>query len=768
MTAVIRSLAAALAAIAALAAVAASPAPAESAAAPRGSTSQGERATVKYSKGKVKLSLTWRADCHDGGEAFRGTVSVPSGLRLHGKRFGVSEQGREDGADGVAVAYRASLKGRVRRRLVKGTWRLTVSGTYADGGRFSCDTGVVRFTVKVRRRSKATAGVAATSKLLKLTFRSPGRRTAPGRGGGPAQAGPRPPAPPAPPPATTPDPGAPRPGAKGLILYQQRACHGAPAVGTPLAGAQVYFEDVPSGAQTGPTTTGPDGAFNMAERPSGSGPVRVLVMLESDRIRVTPFGQELFPYRIDAGLFPGDGTTFHLADGPPSAVSNIFMTLNQFARAADEMSPLPPPQVTARARWTPDLRGWLGDGGTSTSNTEPLIRVGGKADGSEQDAWERFALGHEYGHQVLRALTGPRVNAFDIHDGYATYPDNPELPYSEGFANFFAALVDGPNVWRGDDGDADGCDHYADISAKPATGFIGDVVELTLPRPGQTQWAQYQELNVAAAFYQAAQALAPGDVQAGAADIMEALLRQHQLYGGPLEFREARDALADFVTAQRGEEVDQSVGNALAEQGISYGISMRMEPPFLPIPGRCDTPPVCPRDPRVIARITGPGGVECDLEHGGQNGPDTFFAQETAYPAFKGPLPGRHDDCYVTLGFRAAPFGWTVQVSNLFWDLPFLANNGHRDATWTVQVQLRHCGYGFTTCPFPVSVPVHVGTGHWFRPGESALARAPLNEKKTSAVFNSIGDWTTVAEFDAYGVCETRGSAAGADCGVGR
>jgi hypothetical protein len=49
--------------------------------APRGLTSQGERGTVKRTKTKVDVSLTWRADRHGGGEAFRGTVSVPTGLK---------------------------------------------------------------------------------------------------------------------------------------------------------------------------------------------------------------------------------------------------------------------------------------------------------------------------------------------------------------------------------------------------------------------------------------------------------------------------------------------------------------------------------------------------------------------------------------------------------------------------------------------------------------------------------------------------------------
>jgi hypothetical protein len=54
--------------------------------APRGLTSQGERGTVKRTKTKVNVSLTWRADRHGGGEAFRGTVSVPTGLKLRGNR----------------------------------------------------------------------------------------------------------------------------------------------------------------------------------------------------------------------------------------------------------------------------------------------------------------------------------------------------------------------------------------------------------------------------------------------------------------------------------------------------------------------------------------------------------------------------------------------------------------------------------------------------------------------------------------------------------
>jgi hypothetical protein len=128
-----------------------------------------------------------------------------------------------------------------------------------------------------------------------------------------------------------------------------------------------------------------------------------------------------------------------------------------------------------------------------------------------------------------------------------------------------------------------------------------------------------------------------------------------------------------------------------------------------------------------------------------------------AYPAFKGPLSGRHDDCYVTDSGDGA----------VFWDLPFFTANAHHGKEWSVAVALDDCPDLDCDQP-PVTVPVRVGTGRWHRPGEDSFLHKPLNEKAVDAKV-PVDTQTWVATFDADGVCTVKtGPTAGAECGVGR
>jgi hypothetical protein len=301
------------------------------------------------------------------------------------------------------------------------------------------------------------------------------------------------------------------------------------------------------------------------------------------------------------------------------------------------------------------------------------------------------------------------------------------------------------------------CQKYFDLATTPATSVSSDgSPAVPLPLDNEKQWAQYQEMNIGAAFYRASEALGAGDLNKGAEDLLTSMKRFDFAYSRiPTNPRDALDAILDFGGAP--EDVRQQVGDAFADQGISYGVSVAMDQPA---------------DGNLIdglrARIKGPGGVECtdsgDLTFGQQ---DPFFSPTDAWRQFSGPLSGRHDDCYVV------PFGSDADSGGyLFWDLPYFDGNAHHDKEWSVDVTMTSCPANPPFCDQSVSVPVRVGTGRWHRPGEDPFLHRPLNEKTIDVELPEETDpptWKTVATFDADGVCTVKtGPTAGAECGVGR
>ena len=119
---------------------------------------------------------------------------------------------------------------------------------------------------------------------------------------------------------------------------------------------------------------------------------------------------------------------------PASGAANIYTVLEAGARLAKETSPVALPKVRARWRYAGDLIGWLGDHLPSQYNvTNDSLQVGGTLHDGYRDEWLEFPLLHEYAHHILKYVADP-PDAVGRHRYDTAYPDNPALPWSEGFA----------------------------------------------------------------------------------------------------------------------------------------------------------------------------------------------------------------------------------------------------------------------------------------------------------------------------------------------
>lgn len=560
-----------------------------------GQTSQDKPVSLKASRRGVRFSLGWSAPCDDAGEPFAGTTFNSKPLRVRKGRLKVATSFTDEAVDGVAVGYEVTFKGKVRSRRARGRWQMVATGPSTTGGTYRCDTGAVKWSAK--RRSKANSrqrregAPRAANKLgLQTQTRSPGRR-APGDGG-PAAPGPGggPPAP------GEGDASAGSPGISSLtgqVLYTARDCFRNAGGQTP-AGYEAPLDTaslrlVPrSGSPVPPAKLDENGRFAAQLDPNQT--YNAFAVLESQRVSVGPDTSPSLPYEIPLGPVTQSDQRFLIGGGtgdttpdPAEGAANVFAVLQQGARVGAKAVPAVLPSIHARWRYKSDLTGWLGDipqpPGTQYDSSSNSIVVAGRQDGGGRDEYERTVLLHEYGHHVLQTAAAPPDSASGDHGFASVHPENPGLPWSEGFAHAFAAIVTESAQ------QTQGCRTVLDLGAEPATaekfGQIG-VLEPMPPGP-VSHLAQYNETATAGALWGLVGRLGGGDPQAGLKQALLAFNGFHRRHGGPESLREARDALTrDALTGEVGgleqtAEEHQALTELFAGQRIGWAFGMELD-----------------------------------------------------------------------------------------------------------------------------------------------------------------------------------------------
>jgi hypothetical protein len=694
--------------------------------------------------------------------------SLPASVEPGGS-FKVTATVRNSGA----LAAKSALRVYLSRDAAVGRGDLRVGGTPRVAALRNHGTSRVTATVQVPAgagsRYRLVACADGAGKLRERSERNNCRPAA-----GPldvVQSSPSSRPSPPPPDGGLANPGTPPPGGSpgtpqltGRVVYTKRECASGPASLAPLANAAIKL--IPASGQPVVERLDADGRFE-ADVPENESFTAVAVM-DGPRIAVGADTTPYAPYEIPLGPVTESNQTFLIGAGPgntlpdpASGAANIYTVLDQGARVAGAASPVALPKVKARWRYAAELTGWLGDRVPSQYDyaTGDTLYVGGTLHQGLRDEWTSFALVHEYGHHVLANIANP-PNAYGSHSFEKTYRDNPALPWSEGFANAFAAIVlDDPELTLG-------CSVRMDVSAKPAIARVDGIPSLTpMPLAAEKHLAQYNETAVAGSVWGVTGVLGSGDRVAGLGKLLRALKSFTAAYHAPEDIREVRDALTEFGTGQ-STDLEQAIGDAFDDQRMRWGFGLEEVSQVKNGLG----------NGWVVPWTT---GSFCDMPRPGTQAPvtrltDAFFVgpigktpegvyNHVATDVAVGPLAHtKHDECWETIRGVVLDANASVNYS-LTQTLPFLAGQGHRQGRTILGVTFR-CASGADICAGSSrTVTIRVGTGVWHRPnGQTYLDSVqPLNPGTVTVTVPavtttpSVADIVPVAEIDALGYCVT-------------
>jgi hypothetical protein len=336
----------------------------------------------------------------------------------------------------------------------------------------------------------------------------------------------------------------------GRVTYASRKCFtDAAFVDRPLGRAVVRFRDA-NGVVMGQAATDGNGDFRSGAL-GGPLPWTAKAVTDGPRIQVGPAGGAN-AYEIALGTIAVRSTNGGqvqqqrlaaiVGDGPAGA-ANLYVVLDDIAQKAVRISPVAVPKLPVIWRYTPDFASFSDETGVAyyDESTNTINVTGVRSDRTTRYEWEPFALAHEYGHAVLDAMGAIPPGGGGDHGAFGVYPSQPALPFEEGLANGFAAVV------TGDPRPTAFCENDFDFDAVPAQAWgRGSQTFRTPPvEPDRAHLAQFNETAVGGAVYKLAGVLGGIDPVGGLGKLYSALKRFKDASGRPADrTKDIPDALA--------------------------------------------------------------------------------------------------------------------------------------------------------------------------------------------------------------------------------
>jgi hypothetical protein len=475
---------------------------------------------------------------------------------------------------------------------------------------------------------------------------------------------------------------------------------------------------------------------------SGSGPVKATLVLQTPRVKVTGAGGGAVE-RIPLGSRPAVGGRLFFSVGNDEERNghvNTLIQLQRAARVAAITAPRQLPVITARVHDGPvGSRPQIGFDPPST------IEVG-QANGHDAQ-WEPTPLVHEYGHFVLYTIArdGPDAGA---HDASRSYPTKPNLAWSEGFPNAFAAVVlkEGAGLLYL------GCGPYMNLASQPPRPTLASKVD--------ERYAQYNETRVGAVTYQMIQRRLGGG-QAGLKRLLTALPRYNRAGHSVWTARDLRD-----LAAQQFEHsgADDAFYNTLFfaegmswEGQIGVGPTTEPDPEFYRMRYAWAT---------ISLRLTGPGGFDCRTTTDIAATEFTRFDGAGAALGLKKASGGLSfagsDDCYLISSAGSVNWSKPRQIGGERVTIPFpyLSGGRHWSGEYTVYAKF-HCEFDPTN---PPGIPAYCPTAikaRIYPVNKILLISTPVMAPGAPMTLSREVE-TKVATFKANGECHI----GAVDCGV--
>jgi hypothetical protein len=486
----------------------------------------------------------------------------------------------------------------------------------------------------------------------------------------------------------------------------------------------------------------------------GKGDIKATLVLETPRIRVVEGAGGSGAQRISLGhraVRKGDVTFSVGSSLEDNGHVNTLILLQRAARVAAVTAPRQLPLAIARV-YDGDVaaRPWTAFEAPNT------IHVGrgprgfeGAADTDAQ--WEPAPLMHEYGHFLLGTIAPDGSQGGD-HNSSTSYPDRPNLAWSEGFPSAFAATV--LSEWSGR--------FYVDCG-RPIANYAEVPARPQLATDRDRRYAQYNETRVAGATYNLIGYLGGGE--AGLKKLLSALPDYHRDGHSVWTARDLRDLAA--------QQFEQSAADHAAIDKIFLGEGMSWWQSFNVGVYRDSNPYGTSADAELVISVTGPGGFDCrnttgnDIDAAPGSPVDDGLELPGKKAADGGLSYSANDDCYLVSGDgRVAdpnedPHGFGSDGAQI--QFPYLSGLAHWNGPFQVHAKYV-CDFDQRAgpreefnCPSSVAFPVYAGSPY-------LLGIAPELATPTSVSLPRGVD-TVVATFTADGKCEILGSGATTDCG---
>lgn len=400
--------------------------------------------------------------------------------------------------------------------------------------------------------------------------------------------------------------------------------------------------------------------------------LKAKVVLDGDLLAVSPYDKDA-PYSYVDGLKLTDKKTYGLKiqELEKAGAASAWAILSRGAKVGQAAAPAGIDLGKVIARYDsgrgptaglPDLPG--SETAYDADKSEILIDSRTRA-----DEFEPWVLNHEYGHHVLEKVANPGPDAAGAHDFERSYPDQPALPWSEGFAHAFAAIV-AKNPVLGTL-----CRTGVNIGASPA-----------VPASKNEPWLnQYHEISIAGVLWGLTTHFGGGNQQAGLKPLLKALHAFWGNYGGPTSLREALDALVEGGLEKGSAAEHVAIAQRFLDQGVYWRVTANAAAADFREAGS-------QADYELHLDLEGPGpygACESTIDDGGPEFAltgmlltelDTWIGEIGA----EGGLPyTSRDDCLVFGADGKQPYDGVA--GGAFWlHLPYLARQVHHSGTFSL------------------------------------------------------------------------------------
>ena len=485
------------------------------------------------------------------------------------------------------------------------------------------------------------------------------------------------------------------------VVYGYRRCTSAlPSSQAPLPGAEVLIRP----AQGREITARLDSRGRFHVRLPATLPIKAWVVLQDRLLSVAPDETGAGPYHIPLGAL-----VFHQKDRSLvlrrrfvitgdnfDGAANIWRVLHEGGLVAERVSPVHLPPVTARWTYGRDFSA----GGSHYDSANQTIYVGSA--GGTHDEWESWPLLHEYGHHLLSAVAdpGPGASTEGIDHSLISVEENrPALPWSEGFAHAFAAIVLQDPVLHLN------CQWKGDLSAHPVH-----------PMPENQRLAQYNEGAIAGVIWGLADHFGNGNVRAGLKLFLAAVASYRHDGHPPQSIREVRDALILGGLEHASRDEFDTIDKIFAAQRIAWGL-------FVTLDYKDSVPD---QGGSLGWQLQGPGAYAgCGYD---PNTEGSYYGPDAERPfswgigkIVEGGLPYTwQDDCLMDGAIASCFCGGDTAQSGTFWlRFPYLADEGHLNgqytlsATWTCNGRFDPQTGSDVPCTSSTKWHVAVDSGVW-------------------------------------------------------